>query len=194
MRLRTTVSLVSSCLLLSAASARAEPYRSGFWFGLGAGYGSARVDCDGCGDTDREGSVSGYVRLGGTLNRHVLLGVRANGWTKEQSGTRVTLGNASGTLTLYPGAYSGFFLELGFGVAWVDTSVRQGAFDVSVSKAGFGVTSTLGWDLRIGRNVSLTPSLSYYYGRPGDISVDRVVVLPNLTQNVWEIALGITFH
>src|SRR5262245_42636802 len=133
MRFRGALSLVASSLLLSAASAGAEPYRSGFWFGLGAGYGSARVDCDGCGNPDREGSVSGYVRLGGTLNRHVLLGGRFNGWTKERNGTRVTLANASGTLTLYPGAYSGFFLELGFGVAWVDTSVREGALDVSVN-------------------------------------------------------------
>src|SRR5262245_30937851 len=194
MRVRVAVSLVASFLLLSVASARAEPYRSGFWIGFGAGYGSARVDCDGCGNSDREGSVSGYLRLGGTLNRHVLLGARVNGWTKEQSGTRVTLGNGSGTLTLYPGAYSGFFLEVGFGVAWIHTSVREGAFDVSVNKAGFGLTSTIGWDLRVGRNFSLTPSLSYYYGRPGDISVERVVVLPNVTQGVWEIALGFTFH
>src|SRR5262245_24335698 len=194
MRFPVAASLVVSSLLLSAASAGAEPYRSGFWFGFGAGYGSARLDCDGCGEPDREGSVSGYVRLGGTLNRHVLLGVRGNAWTKERDGTRVTLGNGSGTITLYPGAYSGFFLEAGFGVSWVDTSVREGAFDVSVSKAGFGFTSSLGWDLRVGRNFSLTPSLSYYYGHPGDISLDRVVVLADVSQSVWEISLGLTFH
>jgi len=194
MRALVAVSLVSSSLLLSAPPAHAEQYRSGFWFGLGAGYGSAQVDCDGCGSSDREGSLSGYVRLGGTLNRHVLLGVRANAWSKEREGTRVTLGNGSGTLTLYPGAYSGFFLEVGFGVAWVDTSVRQGAFDVSVSKAGFGFTTSIGWDLRIGRNVSLTPMVSYYYGHPGDISLDRVVVLSDVRQSNAEFSLGITFH
>jgi hypothetical protein len=194
MRVRLAVSLVASSLVLSALPARADQYRSGFWIGFGAGYGSAKVDCDGCGSSDREGSLSGYVRLGGTLNRHVLLGVRGNIWTKERNGTRVTLGNGSGTLTLYPGAYSGFFLEVGLGVAYVDTSVRQGAFDVSVSKAGFGFSTSIGWDLRVGRNFSITPSVDYYYGHPGDISLDRVVVLSNVRQSIAEFALGFTFH
>jgi hypothetical protein len=194
MRLRVAFSLLASLMLLSAAPARADQYRSGFWFGFGAGYGSARVDCDGCGDSDREGSLSGFVRLGGTLNRHVLLGVRGSVWSKEREGTRVTLGNGSGTITLYPGTYSGFFLEAGLGVAYVDTSVRQGAFDVSVSKAGFGFSTSIGWDLRVGRNFSLTPSVSYYYGHPGDISLDRVVVLSDVRQSIAEFALGFTFH
>jgi hypothetical protein len=194
MRLRVSTLLAVWLAFLPAASAHADQSRSGFWFGFGAGYGSARVECDGCADSDREGSLSGYVKLGGTLSRHVLLGAKLNGWTKERGGTRVTLGNASGTLTLYPGAYSGFFLEAGLGLSYVDTNARSGALNVGVSKTGFGFTAGLGWDIRVGHNVSLTPSVSYYYGSPGDISLDRVVVLPNVRQSIGEVALGLTFH
>lgn len=53
--------------------------REGFWIGFGAGYGSASVSasCDGC-SGDREGSFTGFLKLGGTLNPQVLLGVESN--------------------------------------------------------------------------------------------------------------------
>ena len=59
--------------------------RQGFWIGLGGGYGSAGVSCDGC-DGDREGAFAGSFKLGGTLSERVLLGVESNGWIKEQDG------------------------------------------------------------------------------------------------------------
>src|SRR5262245_9423837 len=186
---------LATVVLVSAAPARAAQVREGFWLGFGGGYGSASVDCDdGCNGDDREGSISGFVKLGGTINRHVLLGVEANGWTKEESGVRVTLANVSGTVTLYPGAHSGFFLKAGAGLAYVDTSARQGSLDVSVSQTGFGLVTGLGWDLRLGGNISLTPCVNFNYGWPGDISLDRVVVIQGFRYNVVEFALGLTFH
>ncbi len=193
MRVGMPVAL-ATWVLVSAAPAHAQ-VREGFWFGFGLGYGSARIECDGgCADGDRDGSVSGFVKLGGTLNRHLLLGAEVNGWTKEEDGVRATLGNLSGTLTLYPGAHSGFFLKAGAGLGYFDTSAQQGSLSVSVSETGFGFVAGVGWDLRLGGNLSLTPVVNLNYGWPGDVVFDRVVVLPNVRQSVIEFGIGLTFH
>jgi opacity protein-like surface antigen len=188
------MAFAGALLLVSAAPAHAQA-RAGFWLGFGAGYGQARVDCDeGCEDGDREGSVSGFFKLGGTLHRRLLLGVEVNGWTKEESGVRATLGNLSGTLTVYPGARSGFFLKAGAGIAYVDTSTRQGSLEVSLNETGFGFVAGAGWDLRLADNLSLTPCVNFNYGWPGDVVFDRVVVFPGFRQSVIDFAVGLTFH
>lgn len=64
---------------------------------------------------------------------------------------------------------------------------------VNVSKTGWGLIGGLGYDLRVGRKVSITPSFSYYYGKPGHISAAGDV-LPGWSQNVLDFALGVTFH
>jgi hypothetical protein len=174
--------------------------RGGFWIGFGGGYGSASVsaDCEGCGDDDREGSFSGFLKLGGTLNPHLLLGVEANGWVKDEDGVTLTLGSLTGTVTVYPQASGGFFLKGGVGVAYVDTTVQEVSGDVmvdlSLSKTGWGVLAGIGYDIRVGRNVSLTPCVNYVYGKPGDLVFEGGDVLPGWKQNVVSFELGITFH
>ena len=73
--------LVGGVVLLASSSAWAgHPQdRQGFWIGFGGGYGSAEAsaDCEGC-SGDREGSFTGFIKLGGTLNDRVLLGVEGN--------------------------------------------------------------------------------------------------------------------
>jgi opacity protein-like surface antigen len=172
--------------------------REGFWIGFGAGYGSASIDfdcdfCDVAGD-GREGSVTGFLKLGGTLNESVLLGVETNAWSKDQGGARITLGNVSGTVTFYPSASSGFFLKAGAGVSYVDTGFDEGSLSVSLSKTGFGFLAGVGYDLRVGRNVSITPSVNYYYGKPGDIEFQGETALPNFRYNVFDFGVGVTFH
>jgi hypothetical protein len=64
---------------------------------------------------------------------------------------------------------------------------------VTTSKTGWGVLAGLGYDLRVGRNVSLTPSVNFYYGQPGDLVFDGEELL-GWKQNVVSFELGITFH
>jgi len=80
-------------LAVTTAWAQHPQTREGFWIGFGFGYGTAGLTCDACGSTTREGSASGYVKLGGTLNKSVLLGGEVDAWTKGESGVTVTLGN-----------------------------------------------------------------------------------------------------
>jgi len=167
--------------------------RQGFWIGFGVGYGSAGVNCDDCGG-EREGSFTGSFKLGGTLSDKVLLGVESNGWLKEQEGVTLTLGSFTGTVTFYPQASSGFFLKGGVGLSYISTDFKDGSLSASLSKTGWGVLAGAGYDIRVGRNISITPAVNYYYGKPGDLDFEGETVLGGWSQDVVSFEIGITFH
>jgi hypothetical protein len=170
--------------------------REGFWIGFGFGYGSARVSCDDCGASAREGGIAGFVKLGGTLNRKVLLGAEINFWTKaEDQIDSLNFGNASFTVTYYPWVSSGFFVKGGAGLSFVDTQVLEGSVIRTLDLGtGFGAIAGIGYDLRIRRNLSITPVFNVYMGRPGDLREGRVTIARNWRYNVVELSVGLTFH
>ena len=196
MRLRWTCVVIAVVVLSAPSRAWAghPQERRGFWIGIGAGYGSAGIDCDDCDTSEREGSLTVFFKLGGTLNDHVLLGVETNGWIKEIDTTTLTLGSVTGTVTVYPQASSGFFLKAGVGGSWVNTEERFGSVTVSLDKVGWGVLAGAGYDVRVGKNISITPSVNYYFGEPGDLVFENEPVIRGFKQNVVDFVVGITFH
>jgi hypothetical protein len=163
----------------SVASAQGHPQtRQGFWIGFGLGYGSLSYSCSGC--SGSEGALSGYLKLGGTLSPTLLLGGETNGWVKSQNGTTVSAGNASATAYFYPAPLSGLFLRGGIGVATLSAS--NGG--TSASQSGFGLTFGLGYDIRVGTNMSITPVANYNWG----------AIETGIKQNIFQIAVGLTFH
>lgn len=166
---------VLSMLGVSAASAQHPQTRKGFWIGFGFGYGS--YGCTGCSST---GSVSGYLKMGGTVNKHLLLGGETDGWTKSESGTTFEAANASFAAYYYPQPASGFFLRGGVGFS----TARASASGVSVSNTGPGATAGLGYDLRVGVNTSITPVANFVWGHPSSGN----------SQHFLQLAVGVTFH
>lgn len=149
----------------------AAPARSGFWFNAGMGYGS--LGCENC--SSREGGLSGNLSLGGTITDRFLLGVGTTGWTKEEFGLRVSVGTLDARMRFYPVRTSGFFLTGGLGLGTLSVDDE--------SETGLGLMLGVGWDIRVGRNVSLTP---FYNGfAMGNDNVDA---------NVGQIGIGITLH
>jgi hypothetical protein len=157
-------------LLASSASAQKAQTRQGFWIGGGLGYGS--LGCDGC---DRVGAPSGYLKLGGTLRQNILLGVETNGWTKSELGNRLTMGNVSGAVYWYPMTTNGMFVKAGAGYSVLDNGFA--------STSGFGLLGGVGYDVRVGRNLSVTPVANWFRG-----SFDGG------SANVLQIGLGVTSH
>ena len=157
-------------LLASSASAQKAQTRQGFWIGGGLGYGS--LGCDGC---DRVGAPSGYLKLGGTLRQNILLGVETNGWTKSEFGNRLTMGNVSGAVYWYPMTTNGMFVKAGAGYSVLDNGFA--------STSGFGLLGGVGYDVRVGRNLSVTPVANWFRG-----SFDGG------SANVLQIGLGVTSH
>jgi hypothetical protein len=173
--------------------------REGFWFGVGGGYGSAGISCDECGDEGREGSGVAYIRGGWTLNERALVGIDFNGWSKtareDDMEMTVNLYSVTGSLTFYPTAASGLFVKAGAGVSTIDVDVDFDGSSVSAELGmGFGFTAGAGYDVRLGRMISLTPAFGYWYGRPGDLKFASETLFHDWRQNVLEFTVGITFH
>jgi len=191
-----SLSLVSCLASASAASAGHPQERHGFWINLGGGVGSAQISCDDC-PSDRETAVVGHVALGGTLNEHLLVGADINLWSKEQDGVTVNLYNALATLTIYPKASSGFFLKAGAGLSFADNDVRAESTTITLDFGnGLGLVAGAGYDVRVWRNVSITPAVSFWYGRHGDVLVlgETFSVFSNWRHNVVDFTVGVTFH
>jgi hypothetical protein len=187
-------SIAAGLLLLGCvipASAQRSGTRQGFWFGFGFGYGSANVSCDNCVAGSRIDGTSGFLRIGGTLNPHVLLGAAVDGWSHSSGGNTETLGNLTASVSYYPQTRSGLFLEGGAGLSdyRVDTSP-------AVTGTGWGVTAGIGYDIPVSRTVSLTPRAAYAYGAVGNLNYSGGG-LPFTTgwkQDVLSLGLGLTFH
>jgi hypothetical protein len=165
------VSAFLAVLLAGTASAQQAQTRQGFWIGGGLGFGS--LGCEGC--TDRTGAPSGYLKLGGTLRENILLGVETNGWTKSEAGARLTMGNISGAIYWYPMTTNGMFVKAGAGYSVLDSGLA--------STSGFGLLGGVGYDVRVGRNLSVTPVANWFRGSFSGGSA-----------NVLQLGLGVTSH
>src|SRR6266496_3476562 len=169
MRIVARVIALGGALLAVAPASRAQypQRREGFWIGFGLGYGSANITCDSCGSGPRTGGVTAFLKLGGTPSRNLLIGGAVNGWSHSRGGATETMGNITASLYYYPVALSG---GLGFSNYHVDTSP-------STNGRGWGFTGGVGYDVRVGRNVSLTPVANFVYGALADFDVATSVGL-----------------
>jgi hypothetical protein len=144
------------------------------------GYGSMGMSCEGCGDIDREGGASGYFKLGGTLRPNILLGVEGNAWRKSEGTLTLTMGNFSGAAYWYPMVTSGLFIKGGVGYSTLrldDDTVGD------ASDSGFGLLAGLGYDVRVGRSLSITPVANWFRGG-----------FDGGSANVLQFGLGVSSH
>jgi hypothetical protein len=179
-KLRATgLSALLTVLLAGTAVAQQAQTRQGFWVGGGMGYGSMGLSCEGCGDVGREGGISGYAKIGGTLRPNILLGVETNGWRKSEGGATVTMANLSGAAYWYPMPTAGLFIKAGAGYSILDLDSGIG----SGNDSGFGILGGVGYDVRVGRNLSLTPVANWFRGG-----------FEGGSANVLQLGLGVTSH
>lgn len=184
-RLRSVLSVlpVLSALLFVATttlSAQRPQTREGFWANFGLGW--ATLGCNDC--TDRIEGGGGALALGGTLSQKWQLGGSVTTWTRSENNATLTVGLVAAAAKFYPSATGGFFLIGGVGVASIDAQIGNSSGNVSGRETGTGLQLGLGYDFRIGRNVSLTPfwnGVATKYDGGGDL-------------NFGQLGLGITIH
>lgn len=159
------------------ANAQGRPQtRDGFWFNGGLGFGSA--GCDGC--SGRESALTIALGAGGTLSPKVLLGASIDGWSKSEGGATITIATLLARLRFYPSATGGFFLTAGLGLGSVRAELTGFGSD---TETGTGALLGLGYDLRVGNTVSLTP---FWNGFATHTS--------NTDFNVGQLGLSVTVH
>ena len=185
------LALVTANAAVAQKKADATPSRrQGFWLGLGAAAGSAGIECSGCG-SDRKNGGSGYVRLGGTLSPHWLLGAEIDGWTRSESGTDMVIANVALVASWYPSRTGGFFLKFGLGgLAYRETTGPDKA-----ETTGGSAVIGIGYDIPIGRTLSLTPFLNSMASSKSKMKVNGTEVPGvEMNPNLVQFGLALSWH
>ncbi len=92
----------------------------------------------------------------------------------------LTVGTVVALIRFYPSATGGFFLLGGLGLGTIHAEADGFGSD---SETGGGALLGLGYDIRIGRNTSLTPFWNGFAARTS-----------NADANVGQLGLSITLH
>jgi hypothetical protein len=185
-RLRSILALLTLTLAAFPLAAQDAPLREGFFIGFGFGGGGGTV----AGDDDASGGA-GWLTLGGTVSPKIRLAADFEGFAPDANGGDVTLGTSTFAVLFYPSATSNFFLKGGVGASSV-TIDGPGPDGTGV---GFGNVFGLGFDARVGRKVSVTPQLTWFGGRTGDIEDDDGNPVANdVGFGVAALSIGVVFH
>lgn len=153
-----------------------ESGRHGVWFYMGLGAGS--LGCLDC--SDRVNGLSGGLGIGGTINSHLQLGAMTAGWVKSEGGETLNASLLVAAVRVYPSSTSGFFFLGGLGISEVDYSASGLG---SANASGSGALLGVGWDLRLGGNVNLTP----FWNGAG-------ITFSGGDANFGQIGIGLTIH
>lgn len=197
MRLRLA-SILSAAALFAGAFATPlfAQERAGFWIGGGLGVVSTGITIDR--DIDRGVGFDTALGVGWTINRQTLVGIELRGGYGvvfyEPDGDVDTYGtDLLAALTYYPRQSSGFFLRTGVGPAFLDDSVSDTP-GPDVGAVGFAVLGGAGYDLYLGRNLSLTSTIEFRYGDNGKVEFDDGARYRGLTHNVVGAYVGIKLN
>jgi hypothetical protein len=181
--------------LLAAAHAPLEAQRSsttprrGLWIGAGMGLGSAQLSCSVC-RSGRDGGTTGYLRLGTTIGRNVLVGAETNLWYKSQSQVDYLLAAISGVVYLYPKPGSGLYLKTGAGFA--QYSAKDDNDKVSSNSIALQVGA--GWEVLVTRSMSIVPFLNFLGTTGGDVRINRTISGLSANTSLIQAGVGITLH
>jgi hypothetical protein len=175
-----------NCGGLREVSGRGGSRREGFFAAIGIGGGSESFDAnDGLGWSDDKGGAVGYIKVGGTVSQSLLLGAEVNGWAAryQRQGYDRSLASLLFIAQWYPAREGDFWLRGGLGWARDNLSVYGATGDINSHENGTALAVGLGYDFRVARNVSITPSLDFQ-GQRYDSHDERLV----------SIGVGVTFH
>jgi hypothetical protein len=173
----------------SSAIGQDRHVHDGFWIGFGLGIGMNVTEEL---DNDRLIGGAGYLRLGGTPSQRVLLGGEAVGWARGQSNEVVSRGNGMFVAMFFPSENGGFFLKGGIGGAWVSRVVVSGTTTVEVrANGGLGTTAGVGYDVRLARNLYLTPNVDWILQV---FDQDPLFGSAASTNSIVIFTLGLTWH
>ncbi len=179
------IAVTGACVLLSASDLAAQRRHQGFWIGFGLGGGANTSEGL---DDSRRGGGAAYLRLGGTVSQQVLLGGEVIGWGRSDDGATVSRGNATFSVLVYPSRSGGFFLKGGVGGANVTVETEERGGRLTREESGFGGTVGAGFDIRLGRNIYLTPNIDWLFQ-----AFDAGQNLAS-TNTLLLFTLGLTWH
>ncbi len=170
-------------------SAQSHAPRGGLWGGVGVGYGALRFDCSSCPPGETVGATAGQSQIGWTLNPRWLVGLTLSGWQREGSDDHGT--ELMAAIRWYPRGRGRAFVQSGLG----RSSFRGAVFDGPREHgAGIGFMVGAGYDVAMGRSVSVTPLLALTHSRIGSTSLFGQVERSGVRYTVLVFGIGVTAH
>lgn len=172
--------------------------RHGFWIslGLGAGTESSRLEPEA---TYTEGLTKPTfsLRMGGTVNPNLRLGVELAGWgdrrydNQFQENVTSYLGGLMFIGQFYPARKAGFFLKGGAGLTRSGEAIEGPSSDLH--EDGFGWTAGAGYEIKLSRSLFITPSVDFLRHR-SQIRGDNGNLLPPFHDRLAMIGVALTFQ
>jgi len=189
------LSVAAIAVVAPTASAGHPQERQGFYAGLALGVGGATETCGECERGERQWGLAGDFRLGWATGRHALWGAEVGYSRTEAFGVTLTLYDVLLAVTVYPAADRGFFLKAGFGGAFSKRSYDIGTGTVEGdTNDGLAAMVGAGYDLRLGRDVSVTPGVTYWRTNSIETGAGDVVSLNFQKYDVLAFSVGVTLH
>jgi hypothetical protein len=181
---------VGTVVAVPAAMAGEHPQsRTGFFVGLGLGWGSLAADI-GSLETDRENSVSGNFRFGWSVANNVAIGLEATSWTKryDVAATNLQL-DLTATVTAFAVTYfpgnMGLFVRGGLGFGTAREKLEGGGLSLEETENGLGLLGAVGYEWRLTEKFALGPQAQWAYLDIGEQGLDSVDFVSLSAQATW---------
>lgn len=194
-----TFALIAGCALPAAAQGRRdrdrgivelgrEGIRGGFFIGGGIGAGSEQYKfSDEASYSPKLTKPTGTLRLGGTPDPYVRLGVEFFGWSADQGDLRENFGAALAMAQFYPLKDGGLWLKGGAGVAASETDYYD-PIVLDPSEEGFAWSVGAGYEFQLSRSIGISPSVELYQASFTKRNE------PTLNERVLNVGLQVTFQ
>jgi hypothetical protein len=193
--LLVTLFLITSPATIARAQSAATndgaiPFRHGFFVSAGAGIGSGVIDCSTC-SRDRKAGPVAYVRVGGTINPHLRLGIESDGWKTTTFEIDDKVAFVTADLYLYPSVTNNFWIKGGFGLAAAKESVP--GHEVKASGAAFA--GGIGYDWKVGHGDFVIGQFATYLRQvSGTVNIDGADSGLSASTNILELGIGLGFR
>lgn len=191
MRLAFIFIFMFSALMAPDLGAQDRHRRNGFWAGAGVAAAAFHTDCPSCTENEINGPGAA-IRIGGSPAQNILLGGEVAGWSQSASGVKRSATYLSLIALWYPWAQRGLHVKFGVGVGG---SRRDDGTDVETA-TGRGGSLGVGFDIRIARNVSLSPFVQGLSVMVNDMKRNgtTITLVPDTRLNLGQIGVAITWH
>jgi hypothetical protein len=151
------------------------------------------VSCDNCEEITRHWGGSGYLRAGGNLNSRVRLGGELYFWQASIDDSQVHVRGLQGIVLWHPWRTGGFFTQAGLGLSRLRNVFDLEGSTVRAAETGLSVMLGLGYDIRIVRQLFLTPSVASVVVPTATIDTPAGP-LDNVVATLFQFGLGLTLR
>lgn len=188
-----------AALLLLPTPAAAQGPRHGFWAEYGTGGGKIFLNCTQCEEPLLTYGRASYLRLGGSLNPRLKLGVELfvlEDRDADASGiTRIEQAAIAPIVLWYPWR-GGVYFKGGMGIAnfTLDVSGSPEVPDFISEATGSALTFGVGFDWPLLKFAAITTNLGVYYTANGDIPLRPQGTIDDVITTVYHLNFAVTLR